>query len=237
MLFERNPIFTQMSDKLQVREYVVNKVGSEYLIPLLWRGDDPEKIPFDKLPDKFVIKTNHGCGYNIIVKNKADLIITKAKRQLRTWLNENFCLDQFLGIEWGYKNIKPAVLIESFIDENGQVPKDYKFWCFSGRVECISVHFDRHTRYTTKGFDRSFNPVDFGFGLPTYAGRFEKPKNFEEMLNIAEILAEGFDFIRVDLYSLPMNVFFGELTFYPFQGQALYGHSWELALGKKWKNI
>jgi hypothetical protein len=107
MLFDRDPKWTMFSDRLRARDYVANKVGGEYLVPLLWTGDKPEEIPFDKLPLKFVIKTNHGCGYNIFVRDKTQLGQTRAKRQLKKWLGENFCEDKFLGTEWGYKNIRP----------------------------------------------------------------------------------------------------------------------------------
>lgn len=240
MFSDRNLIFTQISDKLHVREYVANKIGNDYLIPLLWRGENPYLIPFDSLPDKFVIKANHGCGYNIIVKNKAGLDFDKTRLQLNKWLNENFCTDKYLGTEWGYKNIKRAILVESLIEENGEAPKDYKFWCFSGRVECISIHFDRYTGHTFQAFDRNFESIDFGFGskLPAYGGKFEKPTNFEKMLDIAESLAEGFSFIRVDLYSLPTNIYFGELTLYPGGVSVEFvPDSWDFTLGEKWKGI
>ena len=107
MLHERNPLFTLISDKLLVRDYVAEKIGNEYLIPMLWSGDKSEEIPFDELPLRFVIKTNHGCGYNIIVKDNNERDHDKEKMQLKKWLDENFCQDKCLGIAWGYRNIKP----------------------------------------------------------------------------------------------------------------------------------
>ena len=152
MLHERDPLFTLISDKLRVRDYIAEKVGNEYLVPLLWTGENPEEIPFDELPMKYVIKTNHGCGYNIIVKDKTQLNQAEVKLTLKKWMSENFGQDTFLGIAWGYNNIKPAIIIESFMEENGKAPVDYKCWCFSGRIEFISLHFDRFDTHSTPEF-------------------------------------------------------------------------------------
>lgn len=97
-MYDRDPRLTMLADKLHVRDYVACKVGSNYLIPLLWSGDKPEDIPFDELPLRFVIKTNHGCSYNIIVKDKTQLDYKQIKKQLKKWIETNFCQDTFLGI-------------------------------------------------------------------------------------------------------------------------------------------
>jgi hypothetical protein len=238
MLHERDPLFTLISDKLHVREYVARKVGNDCLIPLLWKGENPELIPFAKLPFKFVIKTNHGCGYNIIVKDKTQFDQTKAKRQLNKWLGENFCQDKFLGTEWGYKNIRPTIIIESFIEENGNPPVDYKFYCFSGHVEILTLHFDRFEKHKTKAFHRNFEPFEFKYDFEQWNGEYQRPSTFGEMVQLAEILSEGFDFIRVDFYSVDNKIYFGELTPYPagissFRGLDLT--SLDCVLGGKWK--
>ncbi len=123
-LHDRDIRLTIISDKLAVRDYIQEKIGIEYLPPLLWKGNNPEDIPFDELPNKFVIKTNHGCGFNIIVANKEEINYKKVKNQLKKWLKVNFCKDTYLGIAWGYKNIKPSILIESFLEINGNRPND-----------------------------------------------------------------------------------------------------------------
>ena len=106
MLHGRDPLFTQICDKLRVREYVKKKAGEECLIPLLWSGEEPGDIPFDELPSQFVIKANHGCGYNIIVTDKAQLDREGARRLLKKWLHENFCLDKYLGSRMGLQKHK-----------------------------------------------------------------------------------------------------------------------------------
>jgi hypothetical protein len=225
-----------LSDKLLVRDYVAAKVGNEYLIPFFWTGNKAEEIPFDELPSKFVIKTTHGCAYNIIVTDKAQIDSEKIKLQLTKWLRQNYCQDTYVGLEWGYKNIKPCIIIESFIEENGKPPTDYKFWCFSGRVEYVSLHFDRFEKHTTMSFDRNFEPSEFGFNLPLYSGECQRPRNYEAMLEVAESLAEGFDFIRVDLYNPRGRILFGEFTVYPGGGFARFLPArLDYVLGEKWQ--
>lgn len=236
MLFDRNPKWRMTTDKLLVREYVADKLGREFLIPMIWRGDRPEEIPFSELPSKFVIKTNHGCGYNIIVKEGDHLDQADAIIRLKKWLRENFCQDKFLGIEWVYKDIRPKIFIETFLDDNGRVPLDYKFFCFSGRVEFILMTFDRHEDPFEKHFDRDFTPLDLWNGCRQYPGRVDRPKNFAQMLDVAEKLAGGFDFIRVDLYNVDGQIFFGELTSYPGGGLARFiPREYDFVFGKKWK--
>ena len=238
MLLDRDHRLTMLSDKLRVRDYVAKKARSEYLIPMLWSGDNPEKIPFNALPSKFVIKTNHGCGYNIIVKDKIQLDREKARRQLKKWLGENFCQDKYLGTEWGYKNIKPSIIIEASLEDDGKAPVDYKFYCFSGRVEILTLHFCRFEEHKTMAFDRNFKAYEFSSDFNQYGGEIKQPLNFEEMVQIVETLARGFDFIRVDLYNVRGRVYFSEYTPYPagvssFRGLDL--KSLDYILGEKWK--
>lgn len=237
MLLERDPLLTVVSDKLRVRDYVAAKVGPDYLIPLLWSGEKPEQIPYDDLPEKFVIKANHGCKYNIIVKDKRQLDQASTRLQLEQWLAQNYCQDLGLGTEWGYKNIKPSIIVESYIEESGRAPVDYKFWCFSGRVEYITLHIDRFQKHTVRTLDRNFKPSEYAFPLDNGSGEYQLPANCEEMLKVAESLAKGFDFMRVDLYNIQGRIFFGEMTpyplgIYPFALPA----SLDYALAEKWKS-
>lgn len=240
MLFDRSPQLTLLNDKLLVRDFVKSKIGSECLIPLLWKGNNPELIPFTELPSKFVIKTNHGCAYNIIVKNKTEVNEREIKKQLAQWLKTNYCDDFLIGIEWGYKNIKPYIIIESFIGATDKAPEDYKFYCFSGHVEFVTVHFDRFTEHKTLSFDRDFMPHEFTYDFAKWRGEFrgeiKRPSNFESMVQIAESLAVDFDFMRVDLYNVNNRIYFGELTPYPGGVSTRFlPISQDYKLGKKWK--
>lgn len=215
MLHDRNPILTLISDKLLVREFVLKKIGKEFLIPLLWQGANPDEIPFNKLPARFVVKTNHGCGYVIIVDDRMELDKKNIIRQLKKWLGTNFGQDTYLGIGWAYKNIKPKIMIEAFMDDEGKPPVDYKFYCFSGRVEFLTVHYDRFGNHKTRSFDRNFEPYDFRYDFAQWEGECLRPKNFEKMICLSEALSEDFDFMRVDLYNINNSIYFSELTPYP----------------------
>lgn len=237
MLHVRDPLLTLICDKLQVREYVDKKVGRECLIPLLWSGDNPDDIPFGELPSQFVMKANHGCGYNIIVTDKQKLDPTAAKRRLRTWLGENFCLDKFIGSEWGYKNIKPMVTIESFIGEKEKPPVDFKFYCFSGRVELLTMHFGRYEELKSITLNRDFERYRFGPEFKQDDVQYHQPNNYNAMVRLAEALASGFGFIRVDLYSVGNKAYFGELTPYPVGVSRFYSFditAMDAMLGEKW---
>ena len=236
MLFDRNPLWTLFSDKLRVRDYVRDRVGEKSLVPLLWSGENPEDIPFDRLPQKFVLKANHGCGYNLVVTDKARLAQAKAKQQLRRWCEENFCDDTHLGHAWGYRNVKPMVMVEAFLEENGHAAVDYKFECFSGRAEYVQMNFDRFGDPYEKFFDREFHPLDLWQGTRQYPHPVPRPPNYDEMIRVSETLAQGLDFIRVDLYSIGGRTYFGELTCYPSAGSTPFiPESYDFEWGQKWK--
>ena len=235
MLYNRDPIWTMVSDKLRVREYVVSKACSEYLIPVLWSGDNPNEIPFSKLPSSFVIKANHGCKYNIIVKDKTQLDVEETKLQLIKWMGTNYCHSSLAGAEWAYKDIVPIILVESFLDFNGNPPLDYKFFCYSGRVEFIQVSFDRFGDASERLLDKDFSAIDLWNGLKLFQGKVDRPENYEEMVQVAETLARDFEFIRVDLYNVNGRIFVGELTCYPAGGIARFiPQKYDFIFGDKW---
>lgn len=236
MMHDKRSILTNITDKILVREYVADKIGEQYLIPIFWTGSNPERIPLDSIPTPFVIKTNHGCGNIILVKDKNLLDINKLNKQLHKWLKINYCLDNYFGIEWAYKNIIPKILIEKYIEEEGKPPRDYKFFCFSGRVEYVQVSFDRFGNPSERILDRDFNPLDVYNGVELYDGKIEPPVGFSKMIEIAETLSREFDFIRVDLYNVKGKIYFGELTCYPAGGLAPFvPRKWDYIFGEKWK--
>lgn len=237
MLHVRDPLYTLICDKLRVREYVAKKVGGECLIPLLWSGEKPEDIPFDDLPSQFVMKANHGSGYNIIVTDKSKLDQANAKRKLKRWLGENFGLDKYLGAAWGYKNIKPCVTIESFIGDKNKPPADFKFYCFSGRAELLTLHVNRFDGLKSTTLNRNFERYRFSSGFKQYDFEYPRPTNYDAIVRLAEALSEGFYFMRVDLYSSENRIYFGELTPYPVGVSQFYSFdisSLDKPLGEKW---
>lgn len=237
MLYDRNPLWAALSDKSLRLEFVGSKVESQHVIPLLWRGDNPDEIPFDALPAKFVIKATHGSGYNIIVHDKNQADREKIRTQLKAWLRENYCTDRFAGMEWGYRNIRPTVLVEKFLESDNGVPADYKFLCFSGRAEFVQVDHGRFTESHYQTYlDRDFNPLGFDWGETASPTRPDCPENYPEMRDLAERLAQGFDFMRVDLYSVAGRIYVGELTCYPAAGSVrITPKRYDYLLGEKWR--
>jgi len=236
MLFDRDPRWTLLSDKLQVRDYVTAKVGTEILIPLLWTGKRSQDIPFETLPKQFVIKANHGCAYNIIVDDKSRFDPVPARSKIDRWLSENFCHDYVLGTAWAYRNIPPRIMVEAFIGENGSPPVDYKFFCFGGKVEMFKMDFDRFTDHSVAFFDRDCRPLEVHeVGLTRFDRIVVFPPKIREMIELAEKLAEGLDFIRVDLYNVGNRIYFGELTCYPGGGNGpWHPESFDFLWGGKW---
>lgn len=208
--------YSDLVDKYVVREIIKDKIGEEYLIPLINVYDSPEDIDFDVLPDKFVLKVNHGSGYNIICNNKSDLDRYKTKKKLEKWLKEDYAE---IKKEYQYKNVSRKIICEEFInDKNGQL-LDYKFFCFNGKVEFIKVDIDRFEEYAVNVYDIDWNllPVKVGDN-PNSLKNINKPSNLDEMIEIANKLSEGFNFVRIDLYSVDNKIYFGEITLTSYGG-------------------
>ncbi len=236
MLFNRDPQLALYADKLGVRDYVAEKVGSEILISLLWHGKNPRDIPFDSLPERYVIKTNHASHCNIIVTPESPLRQDHAIRQLSEWLSMDYCYDCSLGQEWCYGHIEPAIIVEEHIGWDNRVPLDYKFHCFNGQVEIIHVDFGRYVDHTRYMADRSFKPISAEFAIKRHFGEVPRPQNLDRMIEIAETLANDKDFISVDLYNVGDKIYFGELTNYPGGGCGVWRpRKYDFILGKKWK--
>lgn len=226
-----NPELTPFADKYLVRAYVSSKVGEEYLIKLLWHGEDPTAISFDSLPKEYVIKSNHACHQVIVVKGDADR--TDIRRRVSGWLRTNF---YWANREFQYYHIKPRVLIEEFLkNQDGGCPLDYRFWCFSGHPEVIQM--GNHARDNIHSFfDTEWNLLDLYYREGELRPHLSKPMNFDEMKSIASRLSAPFDFVRVDLYNIDGKIYFGELTFTPAGGGIkLRPESWDIKLGEKWR--
>ena len=216
----RFPLQSIVSDKLLVRNYVANKIGDQYLIPLLGQWDKFDDIDFRKLPNQFVLKCNHDSGGLVVCKNKNSLDINKAKSKINKSLKTNF---YYIGREYQYRNIIPKIMCEKFISDNGQVPLDYKIYCFNGKPDVILVCKDRFNDNSHKAqylyYDQQWNFMPLNKGDEKIEDpRIEKPKNLDEMLNIASILSEDFYFARIDLYNINGKIYFGEITLSPNSG-------------------
>ena len=218
-LYDSTPIKTRLADKYLVREWVKEKIGEKYLIPLLGVYDQFEDINFEKLPNQFVIKCNHGCGYNIVVRDKSQLDLNDAKQKVDRWMCENFAFKN--GFELHYRDIKPKILVEAYLENEGTNDLyDYKFFCFNGKVIYIEFLSERNLSGLKVAFyNRQWEKQDFTSSYPLDTKTIPKPANLELMIQLAEKLSDGFNYVRVDFYLLNNGeVKFGEMTFTPASG-------------------
>ena len=219
-LYDRNPLYPQLTDKLLVKEFVAKEIGEEYVIPTLAGGFSSfSDIPFDELPNQFVLKCNHDSKSTVICTDTKAFDYLEAKRKLEKSLHRNYF--HFSGKQWGYKDIQPCVFVEQFMAEKDGELRDYKFWMFNGKCKSVFFFEDRFTDVKCNCYDDEWNllPIKWGNRKNTdYV--VPKPANFEEMLAIATKLAALVNnaFVRVDLYDIEGKIYFGEYTFYPGGG-------------------
>lgn len=217
--YKDNALITMCADKYRVREYVGKSNRQETLNSLLGVWESPDEINWNDLPEKFVLKCNHGAGYNLICESKSKLDIEATKRKLREWLNEDYWK---YAAELNYKDIPKKIICEKYLEtEDGLLPEDYKLYCFDGKVNCIMLCVGRENG-TPKFyyFDTEWNVLPYsedGKNLPENFN-IPKPQGLEDMINIAEDLAKPFPFVRADFYLIKGKVIFGELTFTPGAG-------------------
>ncbi len=235
-MHDHNPTYIKMVDKVEVKEWVSNRIGSDHVITTLGIWNSFDDIDFGILPYKFVLKCTHDSGGVYICKDKDRMDYSELKRIFKPKLNHNF---YGYGREWPYKMIKPRMMAEEFIQtnstENNGILMDYKLMCFNGKVRCIFVCTGR---YSNEGlhvtfFDDNWNRLPFERKYPSSKEDLDKPKNLDLMLKIARKLSYGIPFVRVDLYEVNNRVYFGEMTFYPGSGfEPFYPIEWDYKLGK-----
>ena len=241
----RFPLQSIVSDKLLVREYVKDKIGEKYLIPLIGSWKKYDDIDFSMLPEKFVLKCNHDSGGLVVCNDKEKLNHIEARRKIEKSLSSNFF---YIGREYQYRNIKPMILCEKFISDNGNVPMDYKIYCFNGVPDVILVCKDRFSKNTHRAsyyfFDQEwqFQPLNKGDENIKNVD-INKPKNLDEMIDIAKELSKDFVFARIDLYNIDGKIYFGEITLSPNSGfDPDIKYETDLMFGQKleipyWENI
>lgn len=219
-LHNRCPEYIQMVDKVAVKDYVASIIGPEYIIPTLGVWDSPNDIEWEKLPNQFVLKTNHdgGCNGVVVCKDKATLNKRAALRELKHSFNRSSYL---IGREWPYKMVKHKVFAEQYMEDKqyGEL-RDYKFFCFDGEVKALYVASER--RIAKDGvkfdyFDADFNSLGISQGHG-HNGNIEKPQSFELMKQLASKLSKGLPHVRVDFYEVDGHPYFGEFTFFHLGG-------------------
>lgn len=219
-LIQKDEKFSILTDKYRVREYVREKIGEEALIPLLWVGERPEDIPYNNLPNKFVIKVNHDSGGVIIVPDKRILDKKWVTKELKYHLKTDYYL---YSREYNYKNIPKKILIEEYLepeDDKGLI--DYKIFCFDGNPKFLFVATDRNN--PKKGgtkfdfYDINFKKIPVKQHYPNSNYYMERPPQLDKMLEYSKKLSEGLSTVRIDFYINKGKVYFGEMTFYHFGG-------------------
>ena len=233
-LHDRQQLYTQLVDKYAVRRFVAERIGGEYLIPLVggpW--DSFDEIDFDALPEKFVLKCTHDSGGLLICRDKRTLDREKARRRISQSLQQNF---YHHNREWPYKDVRPRIIAEAYMeDASTSELRDYKFFCFGGEPKMLFVASDRQTAgEETKFdfFDMDYNHLDLRNGHPNAAVPPEKPVQFGLMRELAQKLSQGIPHVRVDLYEVNGRVYFGEMTFYHWSGMVPFDPpEWDERLG------
>lgn len=211
-LYDSTPIKTQLADKYAVRQWIAERFGNQYLIPLFGVWSDFEQINFADLPNQFVLKATHGSGWNIIVENKNIFDISSAREKFSKWLKYNFAFHY--GFELQYMNIPPRIIAEEY----HPCPYEYQFWCFNGVPKFISAIQSPHGENKKATYDLNWNQLEFVTSLPRLDNPVEKPTHFDEMLSITKKICADFAFVRVDFLHDGTNIFVGEITFTPASG-------------------
>lgn len=231
-IHDRKEIYTKLVDKYEMKEYISKSIGNQYVIPTIGIYNKFDDIDFQKLPDKFVLKCTHDSGGLVICKDKNNFDIKKAKKKINKCLKVNY---YYGWREWPYKNVKPRIIIEPYIEDiKYHELRDYKFFCFNGNVKLMFVASNRQGTGDTyfDFFDNNYEHLNIINGHPNAPTVPEKPLNFKEMIEIAEILSKDFLHLRVDFYEVNGKLYVGELTFYHWSGMVPFvPNEWDKKIG------
>ena len=220
-LNDRQPVYTTMVDKYEVKKYVADKIGEKYIIPTIGVWDHFEDIDFDLLPDRFVLKCTHDSGGLILCEDKSALDLKKAKKKIARSLHNNY---YYIFREWPYKNVRPRIIAEEYMtDGSNIVPEDYKVYCFNGEPKYIVVFHNRfcnEKELSETVYDTNWIPQDFSLDAHFAVSDMieEKPACLDELLNICSVLCQGIPQVRIDFYIIEQKIYFGEITLYTASG-------------------
>ena len=230
-LNDRKPQYTLMVDKYAVKDYVKNKIGEEYIIPTYGVWNNFDEINFEKLPDNFVLKCNHDSGSVIVCKSKKLLDIKKARKKMNRALKRNYYKAYR---EWPYKNIKPKIFAEKFLEDGNNCLMVYKFLCFNGEAKIIQViQNDKTADECINYYDTNWQLLSLKQNYPNATNDIKPPQKLQQMIKLSNKLSKGFPFLRVDWYETFGVVKFSEFTFYSDAGFAKFEpEEWDLKLGE-----
>lgn len=235
-VFDRNPLLTVAADKIESKKLVKSICGDDIYFPkTIWSGDsikDIDNINFEDLPKDYVYKANHTSQTIEIIRDGHHLPRSKMKKLAKNWLMHD--QSSSLG-EWAYKNIPRKIFIEEFLDFEGSAPDDYKFFVYHGTVKFIQLDSDRFTDHRRNMFDRQWNDLEFEYSHRRKIPSPSRPNFLDEMIRLAEVIGQKFDFVRVDFYFYKNKVAFGELTIYPGAGFERFPHyKYDKLFGLPW---
>lgn len=229
-----HPEYSQIVDKAEAKGYVKRVLGEEgesIIIPTIGIWDRFDEIDFSSLPNQFVLKTTHDSGGVAVIKDKTSMNFQEVKQKIEKSLKHNFFYEHR---EYPYKDIKPRIIAEKYmVDESGTELKDYKFFCFNGEPKMLFVATDRPFDTRFDFFDTEWNHLPFKQGHPLASKEIKKPAGFEKMLDLSRKLSKGFPHVRVDLYDINGQIYFGELTFFHFSGNVPFEpEEWDYKIGE-----
>lgn len=229
-LFYRSPLLNTLVDKYAVKSHIAARVGSEFCIPTAAVFDKADDIMLSALPDALALKATHASGWNIIEKDKTKLDEREVQSYFRFFLRKNY---YSYSKESAYRNVTPRVICEPLLfDDSGDIPMDYKVFCFAGRALYTQVDHDRFTNHTRAFYDRSWNKMEFSIGYPVSDVLLARPLEFDRMLDASEKLARDLPFVRVDFLLAGNRPYINELTLYPGNGMEKFTHDeWDRKLG------
>ncbi len=232
-LYSKNSLRHLVVDRLKVRDYVIQRSSDVKLVPILWSGTEFDLNVYDSLPREFVIKGNHGSQMVVIV-DKEHLDYISLSQKIESWMNRDYSQE---GRERVYQSLDRYYVVEEKLSSLHPTPPDFKFFCFEGKVEMVQVDLDRFSRHTRNLYDRNFKELDVKLHREK-GNAIEKPSSFGKAVKIAESLSPEFSFIRVDLYLIGDDVFFGELTNFPGNGlEKFTPNYYDQYLGEKLKTL
>ncbi|ENY4511035.1 ATP-grasp fold amidoligase family protein [Salmonella enterica] len=238
MLYDNNDIFTLLADKVNARKYIIEKIGHEYLVPLIGVYKSFDEINFRKLPERFAIKCSHDSGSCIVCEDRLNFSVDDAKRKINFFLKRNM---YYTTREKHYKKIPPVIICEEYIDVfrgrcRNVTPELFRIHCFSGQAHYIEADFtDSHSGEYVNIYDIYWKRIHVTVGYPALPYEILPPAKLEEILRLSRVLAKDFDYCRLDWFIANEKIYFSEYTFSPCAGRMLFNPtSFDYILGELW---
>ncbi|MBA2684788.1 MAG: hypothetical protein H0U66_09880 [Gemmatimonadaceae bacterium] len=235
-LFDRRPFLTETSDKHAMRAYASRVLGEDLAPELYFRTTDPHSIPFDTLPRRFVVKATHGSGWLWIATDRDTLDRAALLAKCEQWLRTDYSLR---SDEPFYSPIPPQIIVEEFLDDGtGRSPADIKLLVFNEKVRVVQIDTDRFGDRRRNFFHTDWEEYPIHDSCGRFVGRLDPPTRLDDLVRIAEALARGTDFVRIDCYQVGERIFLGEMTHAPGSGLSpLFPAVWDDRWGDMWEII